>query len=90
MGYNAANTDYRIHTVAEGTGTVRLLRIFTGANTTQLVLNTDGTVAFGASVTSPQDFEVTSSSYGIILKSADGTRWRLGITNGGALTAVSL
>lgn len=37
-----------------------------------------------------QDIEVNDSAKGVIIKSADGTRWRLGITNGGALTAVSL
>jgi hypothetical protein len=36
------------------------------------------------------DIEITDTAKGIILKSANGTRWRIGITNNGELTAVSL
>lgn len=36
------------------------------------------------------DYEVTDNTKGLILKSADGTRWRIGITNSGELTATSL
>lgn len=50
MGYNASGTDYRIHTVGQGTGTVRPLRLYTGANTSQIVLNTDGTTTFGGNI----------------------------------------
>ena len=46
-----------------------------------------GTVALTVQA---NDIEITDTTKGIILKSADGTRWRIGITNGGALTAVSL
>ena len=40
--------------------------------------------------TTTDDIEITSASSGIILKSANGTRWRIGITNAGELTATSL
>lgn len=40
--------------------------------------------------TTTNDIEITDTTKGIILKSANGTRWRLGITNSGELTAVSL
>jgi hypothetical protein len=43
-----------------------------------------------AGSTTTNDVEITDTTKGVILKSADGTRWRIGITNGGALTAVSL
>lgn len=36
------------------------------------------------------DIEITDTTKGLILKSPDGTRWRLGITNNGELTATSL
>jgi hypothetical protein len=36
------------------------------------------------------DFEITDTTKGLIIKSPDGTRWRLGITNAGELTATSL
>ena len=55
MGYNASNTDYRIHTVAQGTGTVRTLRVYTGSNTSQLVLNPNGTTNFGGDVSVPDE-----------------------------------
>ena len=37
-----------------------------------------------------KDIEVTDNTYGLVLKSANGTRWRIGITNAGELTATSL
>lgn len=40
--------------------------------------------------TTTNDIEIISSANGIILKSTDGTRWRIGITNAGELTATSL
>ncbi len=43
-----------------------------------------------AGSTTTNDVEITDTTKGVILKSADGTRWRIGITNGGALTAVTL
>lgn len=46
-----------------------------------------GTVAHTAQAV---DYEVTDTTKGLILKSADGTRWRIGITNNGELTASSL
>ena len=46
-------------------------------------------VATGNTYIVPNDFEVTDSGHGIILKSADGTRYRITVLNGGALnTAV--
>lgn len=42
--YDTAIPDWKIATDAGGTGTVRRMHLFTGANTGQLVLNTDGTV----------------------------------------------
>jgi hypothetical protein len=36
------------------------------------------------------DIEVTDSASGIILKSPDGTRYRITVTNGGALSSTDL
>ena len=33
------------------------------------------------------DIEITDSSKGLILRSPNGTRWRLGVSNAGVLTA---
>lgn len=63
---------------------------FTNTNTasrTYTLQNVDGTVAL---TVQDVDYEVTDTTKGIILKSANGTRWRIGITNNGELTAVSL
>lgn len=43
-----------------------------------------------SSITTPNDVEITSASTGIILKSPNGTRFRIGITNNGELTATSI
>ena len=57
------------------------------ANRTFTFPNQTGTLALASQST---DYEVTDNTKGLILKSADGTRWRIGITNNGELTAVSL
>lgn len=49
--------------------------------------NQTGTLALTSQAV---DYEVTDNTKGLILKSPDGTRWRLGITNAGELTATSL
>lgn len=40
--------------------------------------------------TTTTDIEITDATKGLIVKSANGTRWRINITNNGELTAVSL
>jgi hypothetical protein len=45
-----SGTTTKFYTQAGGTGTIRPLAIYTGANTTQLVLNTDGTVDVGGAL----------------------------------------
>lgn len=40
--------------------------------------------------TFPNDIEVTTKELGIILKSPDGTRWRVSIDNSGTLITTSL
>ena len=42
FGYDAVNSRTAIASLASGTGTVRPMHLYTGANTTQLVLNIDG------------------------------------------------
>lgn len=44
----------------------------------------------GGNATFAIDIEVTNASAGVIIKSANGTRWRIGVTNAGALTTASL
>lgn len=40
--------------------------------------------------TTTNDIEITDTTKGVILKSPDGTRWRITITNNGELVATSL
>lgn len=55
-------THFAIYTQKTGTGTVRPLRLFTGANTTQLVLNTDNSISMSGAVNFTGD--VTTINYG--------------------------
>jgi len=41
-------------------------------------------------VTSDKEPEVTDSAKGLILKSPDGTRWRIQVNNSGTVTTTSL
>jgi len=45
LEYDSADTTFKLLTNAGGTGTIRPLRLFTGANTSQLILNIDGTIS---------------------------------------------
>ena len=44
MGYNSASTVFTNYSLAQGTGTVRPYHFGTGLNTSQLVLNVDGSI----------------------------------------------
>ena len=37
----------------------------------------------------PRDVEITDTGKGVVLKSPDGTRYRIKVANGGALSAVA-
>jgi len=43
-----------------------------------------------AKINNVGDIEITNSTNGIILKSPDGTRYRITVTNGGALSSTDL
>jgi len=45
LEYDSADTTFKLLTNAGGSGTIRPLRLFTGANTSQLILNIDGTIS---------------------------------------------
>jgi hypothetical protein len=64
---------------------------------TGLEFTTGGTGSVGTlqevtdlGTTTTNDIEITDTTKGVIIKSANGTRWRIGITNSGELTATSL
>lgn len=58
-GWDNANSWFSIRSINSGTGTLRPLRIYTGSNTSQLVLNTDGTVTFGNGITGQLKLDTT-------------------------------
>ena len=57
---------------------------------------TDGTIDISGNLnvtgtgTHSSDVEITDTTKGVILKSPDGTRWRITIDNTGVLTTTSL
>jgi hypothetical protein len=54
------------------------------------MLEVAGNIKTSGTVTAASDVEVTSNSNGLILKSPNGTRFRITISNAGVLTATSL
>ena len=53
-------------------------------------LTVDGSSTLTGGATTPADVEVTDTASGIILKSPNGTRYRIGVADDGALTTTSL
>lgn len=50
IGYDNSTISYLIRSDAAGTGTVRPIKIYTGTNTNQLILNTDGTISIDGKI----------------------------------------
>ena len=77
------------------TGANNALRFGVGANgnTRMTILSSDGNVGIGTTtpasklVVADGDIEVDDSASGLILRSPDGTRYRVTVANGGALSA---
>ena len=61
-----------------------------GASSPSQMLEVGGNIKTSGSVTAASDVEITTSSNGLILKSPNGTRFRITISNAGVLTATSL
>lgn len=53
-------------------------------------LNVEGTGRFTSGATSNSDVEITDNTKGVILKSPDGTRYRITVNNGGTLTTTAI
>lgn len=69
MGYDADNTRYEIRSLQQGSGAVREIRAYTGANTDQLVLTTAGNVTMGGNLTVTGTIDMAGSE---LLLDADG------------------
>jgi hypothetical protein len=95
LKYNAADTAFQIGTEKGSAGGVAQPLQFRTDSTTRMAITTAGNVGIGT--TSPAskltvtggDIEVTDSASGIILKSPDGTRYRVTVDNTGALTTTA-
>jgi len=69
LKYENSTTHYELASVAGGTGTVRPLKLYTGANTSQLVLATDGNVGIGTTTPeAPLHVVITSGTSPIWLQ----------------------
>lgn len=80
FGWDAANGWYFFNTEKAGTGTLRPINIYTGTNTTQLVLATDGSISLAGILTASAGINLggtTLSNY------AEGT-WTAQLNFGGA------
>jgi len=66
--------NFMIASLAEGTGDVRPLNIYTGANTSQLVLNVDGSISMAGAVTIGGDLTVDTTTLVV-----DAANHRVGI-----------
>jgi hypothetical protein len=62
LGFENSLTEYVVHSAAGGTGTVRPLRIYTGTNSTQLLLAVDGTTSAGGTFTAKDGLIVQSNT----------------------------
>jgi hypothetical protein len=102
--YNAASTEFRVFVQATGSGTVRPLIIYTGTNTDQIKLNTDGSVNMSGDLTVTGDqtlfaymsfddssyvLPMTQNNFSIITNPAN-TLFTTGITRGITVTGDSI
>jgi hypothetical protein len=96
LKYNAADTAFQIGTEKGSAGGVAQPLQFRTDSTTRMAITTAGNVGIGT--TSPAskltvtggDVEVTDSASGIILKSPDGTRYRVTVSDLGVLSTASV
>jgi len=75
LEYDSADTTFKLLTNAGGTGTIRPLRLFTGTNTSQLILNIDGTVTAGSVLNATTGFRVANAAASGNILRGDGTNF---------------
>jgi len=95
-GTACEGNDSRIANISNGTGSIPLGQSGTrttlngaasGSNKTISLPNATGILALTQQAT---DYEVTDETKGVIMKSANGTRWRVTIDNNGSLLRTAL
>lgn len=64
--------------------------LFYGSGSLRMKFPNAGGITISAPVQSDSDIEVTDLAKGVILKSPDGTRWRISVSDAGVLTTTSL
>ncbi len=99
-GANALRLTSRAGDVFRATDFGQAVSILTGTTSSgtseRLHITSGGNVGIGTSSPSAKltvasgDVEVTLNTKGIILKSPDGTRYRVTVANGGSLTSTAL
>lgn len=73
--YDTAIPDWKIVSDAGGTGTIRRIQLFTGANVGQLVLNTDGTVDVLSVLDAGTGFQIAGGATSGNILRGDGTNF---------------
>lgn len=59
--YNSASSRFQLTSTAAGTGTVRPFHLYTGTNTSQVVLNIDGSTSFGGDIKTGSTTRISSA-----------------------------
>jgi hypothetical protein len=96
VGMRWDSTTAKVGTSKGGTGSARDLALEADSIERLRILASNGNVGLGTQAPASRltvsggDAEVTDSASGIILKSPDGTRWRVTISNLGILTTASI
>jgi hypothetical protein len=96
LGMRWDSTTAKVGTSKGGSGQPRDLVLEADSIERLRILASDGNVGLGTQAPASRltvsggDAEVTDSASGIILKSPDGTRWRVTISNLGILTTASI
>lgn len=83
----ASGTTGNLIVATDSSGTANEIAFFTGGFDN---LANERVRIKATGITTPFDVEITDNTKGIIMKSPNGTRFRIGITNNGELTATSL
>ena len=75
LTYDTSTPHFALVSDAGGTGTVRPLKFYTGANTSQLVLNTDGTITVGSVLDAATGFRIAGGATSGNILRGNGTNF---------------
>lgn len=82
---NSYSDVFQVGTEKLGTGSARALSLVTDG-TERINIGVTGNITITSSLSTNQDMEITDATKGIILKSPNGTKYRVTVSNAGELT----